>query len=56
MITNFHNQVPRTEILSDISDHDIVFLEFNIAPKKLKQKHRQVPIYKNATGTQLKVK
>ena len=41
MITNFHNQVPRTEILPGISEHDIVFLEFNIAPKKLKQKPRQ---------------
>lgn len=47
MITNFPNQVPRTEILAGISDHDIVFFEFNIAPKKLKQKTRQVPIYKN---------
>ena len=54
MITNFHNQVPRTEILPDISDHDIVFLEFIIAPKKLKQKHRQVPIYKNANWDTIK--
>jgi hypothetical protein len=46
MITNFPNQVPRTEILPCISDPDIVFFEFNIAPKKLKQKTRQVPIYK----------
>jgi hypothetical protein len=48
MITNFPNRVSRTEFLPGISDHDIVFLAFNIAPKKLKQKPRQVPIYKNA--------
>jgi hypothetical protein len=54
MITNFPNQVPRTEILPGISDHDIVFLEFNIAPKKLKEKPRQVPIYKNANWDTIK--
>jgi hypothetical protein len=54
MITNFHNQVPRTEIIPGISEHDIVFLEFNIAPKKLKQKPRQVPIYKNTNWDTIK--
>jgi hypothetical protein len=54
MITNFPNQVPRTEILPGISDHDIVFLEFNIAPKKLKEKPRQAPIYKNANWDTIK--
>ena len=50
MITNFSNQVPRTEILPGVSDHDIVFL----APKKLKQKPRQVLIYKNAIWDTIK--
>ena len=50
MITNCRNQVPHTEILPGISDHDVVFL----APKKLKQKPRQVPIYKNANWDTIK--
>ena len=54
MITNFPNRVSRTEFLPGISDHDIVFLEFNIAPKKLKQKPRQVPIYKNTNWDTIK--
>jgi hypothetical protein len=46
MISKFPNQVSRTEILPGISDQEIVLFEFNIAPKKLNQKTRQVPIYK----------
>ena len=46
MITNFPNQVSRTEILPGISDHEIVLFEFNIAPKKVNQKTRHIPIYK----------
>jgi hypothetical protein len=54
MITDFPNQVPRTKIRPGISDHDIVFLEFNIFPKKLRQKPRQVHIYKNANWDTIK--
>jgi hypothetical protein len=46
MISKFPNQVSRTEILPGISDQEIVLFEFNIAPKKLNKKTRQVPIYK----------
>ena len=48
MITNLPNQVPRTEILPGVSDHDIVFIEFNTTPTKLKQTPRNVPIYSKA--------
>ena len=54
MITDFPNQVPRTKIRPGISDHDIAFLEFNIFPKKLRQKPRQVHIYKNANWDTIK--
>jgi hypothetical protein len=37
MLTNLPNQIPRTEIISGISDHGIVFAELNITPTKLKQ-------------------
>jgi hypothetical protein len=49
MITNLPSQIPRTEIIPSISDHDIVFVELNITPTKLKQKQRNIPIY---TGKQ----
>jgi hypothetical protein len=35
IITNFPNQIPRYEIIPGISDHDIVFAEFNITPSKI---------------------
>jgi hypothetical protein len=54
MITNIPNQVPHTEILPGVSDHDSVFLVSDLAPKKLKQKPRQVPIYKNANWDTIK--
>ena len=40
MLTNLPNQIPHTEIIPGISDHDIVFAELNITPTKLKQKPR----------------
>ena len=45
----------RTEIIPGISDHDIVFVEMNITPTKLKQKPRQVPIYKKANWETMKL-
>ena len=54
MLTNLPNQIPRTEIISGISDHDIVFAELNIAPTKLKQKPRNIPIYRKANWETMK--
>lgn len=42
------NQILRTEIIPGILDHDIVFAELNITPTKLKQKPRNIPIYRKA--------
>ena len=38
--------VNRTEVLPGISDHDIVFAEIDICPKRYKQTKRKIPIYK----------
>ena len=54
VITNIPYQVPHTDILPGVSDHDSVILVFDIAPRKLKQKPRQVPIYKNANWDTIK--
>jgi hypothetical protein len=54
MITNLPNQIPRAEIITGISDHDIVFVELNIAPTKLKQKPRNIPIYRKANWETMK--
>ncbi|KAK3085883.1 hypothetical protein FSP39_009995 [Pinctada imbricata] len=53
-ITNLPNQVSRTEIMPGISDHDIVFLEFNLTPKKVKQIQRNIPLYKKANWDTIK--
>ncbi|KAK3084814.1 hypothetical protein FSP39_019487 [Pinctada imbricata] len=54
VITNLPNQVSRTEIMPGISDHDIVFLEFNLTPKKVKQIPRNIPLYKKANWADFK--
>ena len=43
IITNLPNQVPRIEIMPGISDHDIVFIEFNITPSKSKASPKKHP-------------
>ena len=40
--------VNRIEILPGLSDHDIVFAEIDIRPKRYTQKRRKIPIYKKA--------
>ena len=49
-ITNLPGQIPRIAILLGIIYHDTLFLEFNVAPQILKQKHREseVQLYKKA--------
>ena len=45
ILTNRPNKVLRVDVLSEISDHDIVFTEFDMRPVKHKQKPCQVPMY-----------
>ena len=55
VITNLPNQVPRMEIMPGISDHDIVFFEFNITPAKIKQIPRNIPLYNRANWDTIRV-
>ena len=55
VITNLPNQVPRMEIMPGISDHDIVFFEFNITPAKIKQIPRNIPLYNRANLETIRV-
>ena len=54
ILTNLPHQIPRTEIIPGISDHGIVFAELNITPTKLKQKPRNIPIYRKANWETMK--
>ena len=54
IITNLPNQVQRVEVIPGLSDHDIVFTEFALAPIKLKQKPRATPLYKKANWDTMK--
>ena len=42
------DKVLRLDILPGVSDHDIVFAEFDLRPIKYSQKPRQIPLYKRA--------
>ena len=48
------NQILRTEIIPGILDHDIVFAELNITSTKLKQKPRNIPIYRKINWETMK--
>ena len=54
IITNLPNQVQRVEVIPGLSDHDIVLTEFALAPIKLKQKPRAIPLYKKANWDTMK--
>ena len=45
VLTNRPGKVLRTETIPGISDHDIVYTEFDFRPVKLKQKPRIIPLY-----------
>ena len=45
---NYLTLVNRTEILPGISDHDAVFAEIDIRPKRYCQAKRKIPLYKKA--------
>ena len=48
LITNQPSKVLRVDVMPGISDHDIVFAEFDLRPVKHSQKPRQIPLYKKA--------
>ena len=48
IITNQPTSVNRIETLPGLSDHDIVFAEINIQPKKFTQKPRNITLYSKA--------
>ena len=47
--------VNRTEVLPGIADHDAVFAEIDINPKRYNQKHRKIPLYKKANWNKINV-
>lgn len=47
-LTNQPGKVLRVDIIPGISDHDVVFVEFDLRPVKYKQKPRPIPLYKRA--------
>ena len=51
LITNQPDKILRVDVLPGVSDHDIVFAEFDLRPIKYSQKPRQITLYKRATGT-----
>lgn len=53
-ITNHPQLVPRVEVRQGLSDHDLVYCEFNIYPQKKKQQPRQIPNYNQADWESMK--
>ena len=45
---NYLTLASRTEILPRISDHNAVFAEIDIRPKRYSQAKRKIPLYKKA--------
>jgi len=48
IITNRPNQVHRTQILPGISDHNVVYTEFDVNPMRKKQTARKIPLLNKA--------
>ena len=46
--------VSRIEVLPGIADHDAVFAEIDINPKRYNQKRRKIPLYKKANWNKIK--
>jgi hypothetical protein len=46
VVTNHPDSFRRVEALTVLSDHDIVFIEVNINPKKSIQKPRNIPAFR----------
>jgi hypothetical protein len=54
VVTNHPDSFRRVETLPGLSDHDIVFTEVNINPKKCIQKPRNIPLYRRANWENMK--
>ena len=54
VVTNHPDSFRRVETLPGLSDHDIVFTEVNINPKKSIQKPRNIPLYRRANWENMK--
>ena len=54
VLTNRPGKVLRTETIPGISDHDIVYTEFDFRPVKLKQKPHIIPLYNKANWNNMK--
>jgi hypothetical protein len=55
ILTNHHGKVIRTDTIPGISDHDIVYTEFDLRPVKLQQKPRTIPLYNKANWYRMKI-
>jgi hypothetical protein len=55
ILTNHHGKVIRTDTIPGISDHDIVYTEFDLRPVKLQQKPRTIPLYNKANWYGMKI-
>jgi hypothetical protein len=54
VIANHPDSFNRVETLPGLSDHDIVFTEVNINPRKSIQKSRNIPLYRRANWENMK--
>jgi hypothetical protein len=54
VVANHPDNFRRIEALPGLSDHDIVFTEVNINPKKSIQKPRNIPLYRRANWENMK--
>jgi len=48
IVTNRPNQVNRTQVLQGISDHNVVYTEFDVNPMRKKQSPRKIPLMHKA--------
>ena len=55
ILTIHPGKVIRTDTIPGISDHDIVYTEFDLRPVKLQQKPRTIPLYNKANWYGMKI-
>lgn len=48
ILTNYPDRFRRTDIIPEISNHDIAYTEVNKIPSSINQKPRENPLYKKA--------
>ena len=53
-LTNYPSLVPRVQGAPGVSDHDVVYMEFDINPVRQRQIRRQVPQYSKADWSSLR--